>query len=286
MHKFPVEPTVDNLSFFVAYMCRHIEPRSVESYLSGICSELEPWFPDVRAARRSMIVSRTLKGCKRMHSKPIHRKRALTTEDLELAVASAGNHPSFDDLLFLAILLTGFHALMRLGEFVWPDRRDLRTYRKLTLRTTVRLSPSSYEFTLPSHKADPFFEGSRVIVRASVTAPNPHHFFSEYLTQRDHRFPLRSELWLKHSGDIPTRAWFMSRMRKLFPRDVAGHSMRAGGATSLAAAGVPPATIQALGRWSTDTWIAYIRKHPALLSAMLTDGRSLHDGPLNPPSYA
>ncbi|KAI9064670.1 hypothetical protein FKP32DRAFT_1539007, partial [Trametes sanguinea] len=59
--------------------------------------------------------------------------------------------------------------------------------------------------------------------------------------------------------------WFMSHLRQLFPRNIAGHSMRAGDATSLAAAGVPPASIQALGRWSTDTWIANIRKHPALL---------------------
>ncbi|KAL7279056.1 hypothetical protein ACG7TL_006891 [Trametes sanguinea] len=279
IHHFPIEPSVDNLSFFVTYMSHQIEPRSVEAYLSGICSELEPWFPDVRAARRSSIVSRTLKGCKRLHSKPIQRKRALTSDDLISAVASVGHNPSHDDLLFIAILLTGFHALMRLGEFVWPDNRQLQSYRKVTLRATVHVSATAYEFTLPSHKADPFFQGSQVIVRAASSPPNPLLFFSRYLQSRDHRFALRTELWIRHSGAIPTRSWFISRLHDLFPRDVAGHSMRAGGATSLASAGVPPATIQALGRWSTDTWICYIRKHPALLSAMLVDGRSLHDGP-------
>ena len=45
--------------------------------------------------------------------------------------------------------------------------------------------------------------------------------------------------------------------------------MRAGGATSLAEAGVPPNTIQAIGRWALDTFQIYIRKNPVLLQAML-----------------
>lgn len=41
IHGFPVETTQDTLSFFVTFMCHQIEPRSVESYLSGICNKLE-----------------------------------------------------------------------------------------------------------------------------------------------------------------------------------------------------------------------------------------------------
>lgn len=70
----------------------------------------------------------------------------------------------------------------------------------------------------------------------------------------------------------------MKHLRAFFPADISGHSMRAGGATSLAVAGVPPAMIQAIGRWSSDAWLAYIRKHPVVLGAALFDGRALHDG--------
>jgi len=51
--------------------------------------------------------------------------------------------------------------------------------------------------------------------------------------------------------------------------------MRAGGATSLAEAGVSPEIIQATGRWATDTFKIYIRKNPVLLQAMLF-GRPAH----------
>ncbi|KAI0822599.1 hypothetical protein BC628DRAFT_1412127 [Trametes gibbosa] len=194
IHAFPMESTANTLSLYATFMCHQIEPRSVDSYLSGICSELEAFYPAVRAARSSPLVSRTLKGFKRLRSKPVVRKRAL---------ASLGS--AFDDSLFSTLLLTGFYVLLRLGELVWPDNNALQSYRKLTMRATVKVSTSTYEFLLPAHKAD----------------ADP---------------------------------------------------------TSLAAAGVPPATIQALSRWSSDAWLVYIRKHPTLLSAMICDGRSLHDG--------
>ena len=49
--------------------------------------------------------------------------------------------------------------------------------------------------------------------------------------------------------------------------------MRAGGATSLAEHGVPPSIIQPLGRWSSQAFLIYIRKSPALIQAMLYSDR-------------
>src|SRR5271168_3111704 len=62
IHCFPVEPTPDILSFFIVFMCHHIKPDSVDTYLSGICHQLEPYFPSVRNIRNSMLCKRTLAG--------------------------------------------------------------------------------------------------------------------------------------------------------------------------------------------------------------------------------
>ncbi|OSD01683.1 hypothetical protein PYCCODRAFT_1445431 [Trametes coccinea BRFM310] len=182
-------------------MCHHTEPRSVEACLSGICSELEPWFLDVHAAHHPLIQARPRKPC-------------------------VGTNPSYNDDLFLTILLTGFHAPMRLGKLVWPDHRDLQSYHKVTLHATVHISPSTYEFTFPSHKADLYFKGSPIVVCTASSAPDPTTFFTRYLRSCNQCFSLHTELWIRHSG----------------------HSMHVGGATSL----------QALGRWSTDTCVTYI----------------------------
>ena len=57
IHNFPIEPTEETLSFFVVYMSTHIKPDSVNSYLPGICNQLEVYFPNVRKNRNSILVS-------------------------------------------------------------------------------------------------------------------------------------------------------------------------------------------------------------------------------------
>ena len=79
---------------------------------------------------------------------------------------------------------------------------------------------------------------------------------------RDSHFALFPQLWLRSDGSVPSHSWFLSRLHSVFPRSIGGHSMRAGGATSLTAAGVPPSQIQAIGRWRSDTFERYIRRHP------------------------
>ena len=268
MHNMPVEPTEDTVSFFVVYMSKHIQPRSVEKYLSGIATELEPIFPHTRRITTSNLVRRTLRGCLRMYSSPISRKRALTTDDLLRVQHTFSTSTSLDNLLFLAQLLTGFRALLRLGELVWPDNPSLQSFRTITMRHSVTYNETSYGFQLPCHKADPFGHGSAVLVAPPHCGPDAVTAFRQYLVRRDQLFPLRPELWLREDGSVPLRKWFISRLRAFFPADISGHSMRSGGATYLAAAGMPPHLIQANGRWSSDSWQSYVRHHPALIHAL------------------
>lgn len=269
MHQLPVEPTEDTMSFYIVYMCAHIEPRSVNSYLSRICSGLEVYYPNVRQVRSSQLVHRTLRGSMRLRSNPIQRKRALNPDDLQLIADRLATSTHYDDMLFLCQLVTSFHSLMRLGELVWPDHIALRDYRKLCMRHLVIMGDDEASFLLPAHKADAFFEGSRVLLVRTSQGPDPVAMFTLYLRRHDHLFPMRPELWIKEDGSVPARAWFIAHLRQFFPRDVAGHSLWSGGATAAAARGMPPHLIQALGRWSSDSWQAYIRKHPVLLHALL-----------------
>ena len=86
--------------------------------------------------------------------------------------------------------------------------------------------------------------------------------FDNYLASSDALFRLAA-------GTVPGRAFFISRLRQLFGNDVAGQSLRAGGATFLVARGVAPHLIQAAGRWSSGAFQIYIRKHPMLLNHLV-----------------
>ena len=249
-HEFTIDPTPETLSYYTVYMSHFIKPTSVDSYLSGICNQLEPFYPSVRASRRHPLVVRTLRGCKKLRNTATKRKRAIRRTELVTLAPHYGPMATHDDLLFIAILLVAFFGLMRLGELVWPDDTDLQDVRKVTMRNTVEILPGNegFSFFLPSHKADRFFEGNRVVVRKTDTADDPMLPFSRYLHSRDTSFPFHPQLWLRADGTVPTRGWFIRRLRAHFPgSDVGGHSLRAGGATALAEAGVPAHIIQAIG---------------------------------------
>ena len=209
LHNLPLEPTPHTLSLFTVYMAHHINPKSVASYLSGISQQLEPYFPEIRKARSSPLVTRTLQGCLWAKSKPVSRKRALTLADLDTVIDHYHSSLQHDDLLFVAMLLTGFFALMRLGEMAYPDDPSIQDFRKVTKRASVLVSTDQYSFHLPGHKADRFFEGNLIIVCKQQLQHNPLHHFQQYLLSRDRILPFSSPLWLTEAGNIPTRSFFI-----------------------------------------------------------------------------
>lgn len=182
LHHLPIDPTVDTLSFYVVWLSHHIEPRSVDSYLSGIASRLEEAYPDVRSARRSSLVARTLRGCKRRMSKPVQRKLPLSVDDLQLVRATFGQNPSYDNNLFLALLYTGFVSLQRLGELTWPDTVRHQTYRKVSMRHTVVSTATSLSYILPYQKNDSLGSGTTILILLNtLTIRDPLPVLKRYL---------------------------------------------------------------------------------------------------------
>lgn len=120
-HNFPIDPTPDTLSYYTVYMSHHIKPEWVDSYLSGICNKLKPFHPDVRKNRHHHLVTKTLRGCKKLRAIPTTHKHPLSRAEPAKLRSQYMSSSSHDNLLFFVILLVGFHALMRLGELVWPD---------------------------------------------------------------------------------------------------------------------------------------------------------------------
>jgi hypothetical protein len=271
LHKLPIDPTPDTLSFFVAFMCDHIEPRSVRNYLSGVCHGLENVFPGVREARKNILVTRTLAGCLRIYSNPTRRKEPLTVEHLMMAMDAAASPASHNDLLFTSQLLTGFRGLLRLGELTRPDCLALRDKKKLSLRSSFQWLEQleSYSFWLPRHKVDRSFQGARIVIGPNVEV-DALPWMRRYLRSRDRLFPNNPYLWLAADGLPPTRNWFLRRFRRLVPnRQWSGQSMRAGGATFLAEQNTPYDLIQGIGRWSSESFRIYIRRNPTILAIMV-----------------
>jgi hypothetical protein len=105
----------------VTFMSHHIQPRSVDAYLSGIVNQLEPHFPHVRQSRHSLLVKRTVQGALRLLGRPVLRKHPILRDDLPRVLQGLQHPLTHDDLLWITQLHCGFYALLRLGELVSPD---------------------------------------------------------------------------------------------------------------------------------------------------------------------
>jgi hypothetical protein len=57
LHKLDIEPTQQTLALFITFQSTHINSKSVDTYLSSITNQLETHFPDIRAARKSPLIS-------------------------------------------------------------------------------------------------------------------------------------------------------------------------------------------------------------------------------------
>jgi hypothetical protein len=250
-------------------MSTHIQPDSVAVYLAGICNKLENEFPDVHHNRNDPIVKRTLAGCiKRARWQP-SRKSPLDASHLLSVTHTLTPTLQHDDMLFAALLVTGFHALMRLGELVWPDSKQLQSLRKVSLCRSLHTTDSMYSFVLPTHKILKLGHGNEILVRAFTPTVNPLPILLNHVHSCDHLFYYVPELWLTCDGLILTHSWFMHRFWRFFGGKFAGHSMQSGGATTLALNRSPPYLIQSLGGWSSEEWQKYVRNHAFLQQALL-----------------
>jgi hypothetical protein len=151
-----------------------------------------------------------------------------------------------------------------------PSNPAKQSSKKTTMWHTVQVQRTQFSFHLPYHKGDQLYHGNKVIIwqwSKAVISPLPH--FCDYLASHDLRYPLHPEPWLDVHGCVPSYSWFVSCLQSILGADIAGHSLRAGGATVLALTGIPDDVIQAFGRWSSDTFCTYIREYPVILHALI-----------------
>ena len=79
-HGLPVEPTPQTLSYYTTFQSFHINPKSIDSYLSRICNQLKPYFPDVRHNRKSALVNQTLARANTITAPPQNEKPHLPSQ--------------------------------------------------------------------------------------------------------------------------------------------------------------------------------------------------------------
>ena len=169
------------------------------------------------------------------------------------------------------------------NRFLWPQPTwqtclpDNHAF-KVSWRSFVELSPSSYSFLVQHDKAGAHFEGNNVIVQSSFIEPNPLDTFFHYLLSWDFHFPTHPQPWAPWC--FHATSWLVSWASSPFPLLLNWRLLHVHhGATFPAAAGVPASQTQAIGGWHSTTFKQYIQHHPIVLQALIFHGCAIHDLP-------
>jgi len=187
-------------------------------------------------------------------------------EQLEL---SEHNH-----LVAWAVLTMGVFGMFRLGELLPEGDKSL----VLGENSVLWVNAGHAQVMLKASKTDPFREGVCVNLFAQLEdTVCPLAALRAVLAGRPAAMAGKP-LFTLSLGSVMTRAQLVEVLR-MTVRDVAqrlnikfdenqfsGHSLRKGGATSLALRMVPDHLIQVLGRWRSDSYKLYISMSPERLA--------------------
>jgi hypothetical protein len=135
----------------------------------------------------------------------------------------------------------------------------------MELKRNVQLHRDEATITLPVSKTDPFRQGCDVFLFSNQTPLNPVQALRFLMDQSPNASPTAPLIQDYRGSGVPKRRIVafiqqqMLGMAGVMDKDVAGHSLRIGGACTLARLGFPDHHIRLLGRWTSDAYKTYIR---------------------------
>ncbi|XP_065922605.1 integrase/recombinase xerD homolog isoform X6 [Magallana gigas] len=206
----------------------------------------------------SLVVS-VLEGARRLSAKPVTKKEPITSEILQQIVNRYGTgSSSLPDIRISCMCLLSYAAFLRFSELVNLKRSDITFYED---HLSLYISKS---------KTDKYKTGSNVIVSKTNNVTCSYGMLQLYLKIADIAsdsdcFIFRALSFCKKSGKYKLRnsgPLSYSRARELLLNALESvgvdkskfglHSLRSGGATAAANAGVSDRLFKKHGRWRSD----------------------------------
>ena len=168
-----------------------------------------------------------------------------------------------------AILVCGVFGLMRLGELLGSNA--------LRWSHVSWISADHIQLTLPASKTDPYRLGVAINFFGTDSVACPVAALTDLFERWPKQLPRDGSMFAMMNGKSLERKEFSSMLQAridkleekwrvgLSGQRFSGHSLRRGGATSLALRGVSDAMIQVLGRWQSDAYKRYIMQPMATI---------------------
>lgn len=209
------------------------------------------------AVAESPFVEVVQAGLQRMLAKPRRKKEPVTPSMLRSLVESMPPKPSLAELRLVTSVLLAYAAFLRFDEL-----------SKLRCRDVV-VERDHMSIHIASSKTDQYRKGDTVLVARTGSATCPVTMCERYIAMAEIDLASEARLFrgivhtkqgerLRASGSLSytrMRELFLSKLSELgFDAKQFGlHSLRAGGATAAANAGIPDRMFKRHGRWRSES---------------------------------
>ena len=201
----------------------------------------------------NQVVANVQQAAKRVLAKPTLRKKPMTKVLLQSLSASLSTSSSLQDLQTLTLLTVGFAGLLR-----WDDLSHIHV-------DEIEFRETYMAVFLEKRKNDQFRHGHWVLISRWSGELCPVKLTESLLEmggQAGHS-PLFGRVYRRHGKQVIKGSMSYSRARELIrgalervgedPDAYGLHSLRSGGASVAAAAGIPDRLIQSQGGWRSES---------------------------------
>ena len=273
-----------NITAFIVSLAGSYSGSTISNYIHGI----RAWhvLHGLEWRLNALELDAALKGAERLAPPSSRRKkRQPYTPDF---IAKLCDHLKLDDPLDAAVfacLTTCFYAAARLGEFLVPRLDAFSPSLHVTVANLrIDRDTRGLEVTvlhLPHTKAAPL-EGEDVFWSSHPGPTDPYEALKNHRqvnrpSERDHLFSYQ------HKGQLRplTKPAFIKRLasaaRQAGLEPLQGHGIRIGATLFYLLAGLPIEAMKVMGRWSSDAFLSYLRKHAQILTPFIQANPQAHE---------
>lgn len=252
------------ISLFAAFLtARDLEFGTIDGYLHAVQAFfMDQTFGAVNPLHH-YLVRQTLAGIKQQIGHRPKPKFAILPEFLLAIHAKLSNSPT--DIRDWALILVSFWGLLQKSEviaLVWNYIRSMPGGARIFIADGKKDLNHAGMWTTLAVRSDALCPVQALTNLANSLPPElrqPSSFIALSTRQR------------KWSATQLAASTFVGRIKfwisaiGLDPSNYSGHSLQRGGATAMAAAGVPPDIIQIQGRWRSDAYKLYQQLGPRTL---------------------
>lgn len=255
-HNLTVFPVNEHcVALYLQHLGEKLESKSaVEDAVNGL-----NWvhsLAGVQSPTHSPLVQATAEGLKRSFAKPVQKKTPMSVDILSDIVRNAEMQPSLSNIRLATACLLAFSGFLRCDELIQLRPCD------------ITITDDMMAVKIQRSKTDQLRQGDEVLIARTPNSTCPVSMLERYMRvagidKHSELFLFRAIIKSRHGEKLrPSGRITYSTLRELFrkklvelghpPNQFGLHSLRAGGATAAANAGVQDRLFKRHGRWKSE----------------------------------